>query len=240
MRLLVGRMSALDALFEIATPGTFAASYLAEVVAVDDPDQLARVKVRLLNCDGVEGHDAPIWARVAVPFAGDARGTFMLPDVGDEVLVNFLQGDPRLPIVVGGLWSGSATPPEQLGGAGDRVDRWTIVGKAGTRIAIVEDGAGNATIKLTTPGDVDAELTQTGGGKIELKAAGCTVKMDSGGVSVDTSATVKVQASQVQVTAPQVTVDAAMSKFSGIVMCDVLQATTVIASTYTPGAGNVW
>lgn len=233
-------MSALDALFEIATPGTFAASHLAEVLAVDDPHGQGRVKVRLLNCDGVAGHDAPIWARVAVPFAGGQRGAFMLPDVGDEVLVTFVHGDSRLPVVVGGLWNGNASPPEQLGGAGDRIDRWTIVGKAGTRIAIVEDGAGNATIKLSTPGQVEAELTQSGGGRIELKAAGSTVKMDSGGVSVDTPATVKVQASQVQVTAPMVTVDAAMSKFSGVVKCDVLQATTVIASTYTPGAGNVW
>jgi hypothetical protein len=37
-----------------------------------------------------------------------------------------------------------------------------------------------------------------------------------------------------------VTVDAAMSKFSGVVQSDVLITNTVIASTYTPGAGNVW
>jgi hypothetical protein len=35
-------------------------------------------------------------------------------------------------------------------------------------------------------------------------------------------------------------VSAAMSMFSGIVQCQVLQATTVVATTYTPGAGNVW
>ena len=38
----------------------------------------------------------------------------------------------------------------------------------------------------------------------------------------------------------EVTVNAAVSNFSGIVRCDVLQATTVVASTYTPGAGNIW
>jgi hypothetical protein len=42
------------------------------------------------------------------------------------------------------------------------------------------------------------------------------------------------------VNAPQVTVNAAMTTFSGIVQCQVLQATTVVAATYTPGAGNVW
>ena len=51
---------------------------------------------------------------------------------------------------------------------------------------------------------------------------------------------VKLQASQVEVTAGQVDVKAAMSTFSGVVKCDVLKATTVVAETYTPGAGNVW
>jgi hypothetical protein len=35
-------------------------------------------------------------------------------------------------------------------------------------------------------------------------------------------------------------VDSALADFTGIVKCSTLQATTVIASTYTPGAGNIW
>lgn len=213
---------------------------LAEVVSVQDPDNLSRVQVRLFNFDGVDDQDAAIWARVAVPVAGNNRGTFMLPDVGDEVLVSFINHDPRLPVVVGGLWNGEAAPPETLGGSGDSIDRWTIVGKAGTRIAIVEESGGQAKIAFQTPGGVTGELTDSGGGKIEFKAAGATIKVDSSGVSVQTGSKVKVEASQVEVSAGMVKVDAAMSKFSGIVKCDVLQATTVIASTYTPGAGNIW
>jgi vacuolar-type H+-ATPase catalytic subunit A/Vma1 len=57
---------------------------------------------------------------------------------------------------------------------------------------------------------------------------------------VQAAAQVSIQASQVEVKAGQVTVNAAVSNFSGMVRCDVLQATTVIASTYTPGAGNIW
>ena len=224
--------------FEIPTPGLFNASYLAEVVSVEDPDNLARVQVRLLNFDGVGEQDGPIWARVAVPFAGADRGAFMLPDVGDEVLVSFVHGDPRLPVVVGGLWNGSDAPPETLGG--DRVDRWTIVGKAGTRIAIVEESAGTATISLTTPGGVSGTFTDEGGGKIEFQAGGATVTIDGSGVSVQTAAKVKIEATQVEITAGMVKVDAAMSQFSGLVKCDVLQANTTIATTYTPGAGNVW
>ncbi len=205
-----------------------------------DPDRLGRVQVRLLNWDGVAGQDGPIWARVAVPFAGADRGAFMLPDVGDEVLVSFIHGDSRLPVVVGGLWNGSARPPETLGGSGDRVDRWTVVGKAGTRIAIVEESSGQEKIVFTTPGGVSGELTDAGGGKVEVKAAGATVTVDPQGVAIETPAKVKVQASQVQVSAGTVTVDAAVSSFSGLVRCDTLQATSVISTSYTPGAGNVW
>ena len=229
----------VSSLFEVPA-GAFSASYLAEVVAVDDPESLSRVQIRLLNFDGIGEQDGPIWARVAVPFAGDNRGAFLVPDVGDEVLINFINGDSRLPVVVGGLWNGSAAPPETLGGAGDRIDRWTIVGKAGTRIAIVEESAGQETISFTTPGGVSGELTDSGGGKLEINSAGTTIKIDSAGVSVETPSKVKVQASQVEITSGMVKVDAAMSKFSGVVKCDVLQATTVISSTYTPGAGNIW
>ena len=224
-----------------AIPATaLTAAYLAEVVAVQDPLGLGRVEVRVLNCDGLTDQDGPIWARVAVPFAGSDRGAFLLPDVGDEVLIVFLNGDPRLPMVVGGLWNGAAAPPETLGGAGDRVDRWTLTGKAGTRIAIVEAAAGQPTIELSTPGGVSATLTDQGGGTIELIAGANTVTLDSGGVTIRTSGKVTVQATQVEATAGQVTVNAAISRFSGVVQCDVLQATTVIATTYTPGVGNIW
>jgi uncharacterized protein involved in type VI secretion and phage assembly len=218
-------------------PWGLGAAYLAEVVSVRDPENIGRVQVRLHGWDGVEGQDAPVWARVAVPFAGSSRGALLIPDVGDEVLVCFVAGDPRMPIVVGGLWSGSQTPPERFDG--DRVDRWTFTGKQGTRIAIVEANSGPK-ITLETPGGVSATLKDEAGGKIELVAGGCTVTLESSGITIQTGGTVKVQGSSVEVSAGMVKVDAAMSTFSGIVKCDVLQATTVIASTYTPGAGNVW
>jgi uncharacterized protein involved in type VI secretion and phage assembly len=224
--------------FTVPTPGLFLSHYLAEVVSVQDPDNQSRVQVRLFSFDGLADQDGPIWARVAVPFAGAGSGAFLLPDVGDEVLISFVQGDSRFPIVVGGLWNGAAQAPEQLGGA--RTDRWSLVGKAGSRIAIVEATPGTATISFETPNGVTGTLTDSGGGQIELKAAGNTITIDSGGVSVQAAAQVSVQASQVEVKAGQVTVNAAVSNFSGIVRCDVLQATTVIASTYTPGAGNIW
>jgi uncharacterized protein involved in type VI secretion and phage assembly len=221
-------------------PGLLHASYLAEVVSVRDPENLARVQVRLLGYDGVEDQDAALWARVAAPFAGADRGAFLIPDVGDEVLVTFAGGNPRHPVVLGGLWNCAASPPERLGGAGDRVDRWTLVGRAGTRIAIIEEGSGQETIRLETPGGVSSEITDRGGGRVEVRAAGCTITVDPSGVSIETGAKVSVQASQVDVSAGMVSVSAAMSTFSGVVQCDTLITNAVISSSYTPGAGNVW
>lgn len=211
------------------------AAYLARVTDVNDPQNLARVKVELYNLD--TDRDVAVWARVAAPFAGANRGAFFLPQPGDEVLVVFVNGDARAPIVVGGLWNGADAPPESLSG---KVDRWTITGKAGTKISIVEESDATAKIVCETPGGVKLTMTDEGGGKVEIVCAGNTIKIDSSAVSVQAAAKVSVQASTVEVSASMVKVDAAMSKFSGVVKCDVLQATTVIASTYTPGAGNIW
>lgn len=218
------------------------AAFLAHVVSVKDPDNKNRVQVRVYNVDGVTDQDAVVWARVAVPFAGSNRGAFFMPDVGDEVLVAYLSGDPRFPVVLGGLWNGRDSAPDSFGGSGDSVDRWTITGKAGTKIAIIEDNSG-PTIQLTTPGQLSGKMTDSGGGSIEFSNASQTsIKIDSTGVTINApSGQVQITAaSSMSVTAPSVTVNAATSTFSGMVQCQTLQATTVIATTYTPGAGNVW
>ena len=53
---------------------------LARVVDLSDPERRNRVQVRLLAFDGVEGQDAPLWARVVCPFAGADRGAKQADD----------------------------------------------------------------------------------------------------------------------------------------------------------------
>jgi uncharacterized protein involved in type VI secretion and phage assembly len=217
-------------------------AFLATVVNVQDPDNRNRVQVRVYNVDGVNGQDGAVWARVAVPFAGNNRGAFFIPDVGDEVLVVYLAGDSRFPVVMGGLWNGHDTAPDQFGGSGDSVDRWTITGKAGTKIAIIEDSTG-PTIRFTTPGGLSGTMTDAGGGSIEFTDSSQTsITIDSSGVTISapTAEVTVTAASSMTVNAPQLSVNSAMATFSGIVQCQVMQATTVVATTYTPGAGNVW
>jgi phage baseplate assembly protein gpV len=213
------------------------------VVNVQDPENLNRVQIQLYNCRGSLSQEASIWARVAVPFAGAKRGAFFMPDIGDEVLVMFVQGDSRYPIVVGSMWNGADRAPDTFGGSGASVDRWLFVGKAGTRIAIVEPAQGGAPrVEFITPSGVKGTLTDESGGQISLSLpSGTSVELDSDGVTVDTTGTAFVNASEVEITAGQVTVDAAMTEFSGVVQCQQLVATAMVSSpAYTPGAGNVW
>lgn len=216
-------------------PHALAMPYLARVVDVNDPLNLARVKVELYAMD--TSADVALWARVACPFAGASRGGFFIPQPDDEVLVVFVGGDARHPIVVGGLWNGAAPPPETLNG---RVDRWSITGQAGTRIAIVEQSDATATIECSTPGGVTLKMTDEAGGKVTIECAGNTVTIDTQGVAVQAAAKVSVQAATVEVSAGMVKVDAGMSKFSGVVKCDTLISNAVVSSSYTPGAGNIW
>ena len=213
-----------------------AGARLGKVTDIQDPQSLARVQVQLLGPDA-DG-DAKVWARVAVPFAGDNYGGFFIPDVDTEVLVVFVGDDPAYPVVVGNLWNGATTVPESV--SGSRIDRWTLTGKAGTHIAIIEDSQGSERVEIETPTGVSAVLTDESGGSITLKTSQHTITMDSSGVTVDCASTVTVNASQVKVSAGMVTVDAGFSKFSGAIQCDTIIATSVVGTSYTPGAGNVW
>ena len=213
---------------------------LAQVTSVKDTKGLNRVQVELLAHSGSPQQEGTLWARVATPGAGANKGAFLIPDVGDEVVISFINGDSRYPVVLGSLWNGKDSAPETLGGNGEAVDRWTLVGKKGTRIAIVEESPGTETISFTTPAGTSGKLTDAEGGKIEFKTAGTTITIDTQGVSINTPLEVKVQASQVSISAGMVKVDAAISKFSGIVQADTIITNSIISASYTPGAGNIW
>ena len=74
----------------------------------EDPAGLGRVRVKFPSLPNSPGS---YWARVVTPMAGNERGWVMLPEVGDEVLVAFLQGDINNAIVVGALFNGKDKAP---------------------------------------------------------------------------------------------------------------------------------
>ncbi len=76
----------------------------------NDPDGEDRIKLRLpLISPNAEG----MWARVASLDAGTNRGAFFRPEIGDEVVVGFLAGDARHPVVLGMMNSSAKPAPMQ-------------------------------------------------------------------------------------------------------------------------------
>ncbi|MDR1932042.1 MAG: phage baseplate assembly protein V [Spirochaetales bacterium] len=82
--------------------------YLGRVTDNADPESLGRVRVsRMGDEEGVTD-----WIPVLTPFAGNGTGLFMLPEAGDQVLVLVLDSCGARRLVMGGLWSEDAKPPE--------------------------------------------------------------------------------------------------------------------------------
>lgn len=59
-------------------------------------------------------HDSSCWVRVAQAWAGKGYGAIHIPRVGQEVVVNFLDGDPDRPLIVGSVYNADQMPPHAL------------------------------------------------------------------------------------------------------------------------------
>jgi type VI secretion system secreted protein VgrG len=78
-------------------------------------DEYGRVKVRFhWDRHGSADEHSSCWLRVSQAWAGRDRGTLMIPRVGDEVIVEFLEGDPDRPIVTGRVYNARNLPPYEL------------------------------------------------------------------------------------------------------------------------------
>jgi uncharacterized protein involved in type VI secretion and phage assembly len=216
--------------------GLFYGVYPALVTDLQDPDNQGRVKVRLPWSPDNGSATYEVWARFAALMGGNNRGTWLIPDVDDEVLVAFEAGNPRRPYVVGGLWNGVDSAPERMDADNNLK---TILSRQGVRMTM-DDTLGSVKLRLETPGGHSIVMDD---GQLSITVqdlSGNSIKLEPSGITVTANAQVKVNAATVQVEAGMVTVNAGLSKFSGVVQCDTLISNAVISASYTPGAGNIW
>ncbi|MEZ4358674.1 MAG: phage baseplate assembly protein V [Kofleriaceae bacterium] len=85
--------------------------YYGIVTQNKDPENLERIKVRLPWLDKGDT-DQTYWAQLLTPMEGKKFGWYSLPDIDDAVLVMFVGGDIRQPVLIGGVWSKTDEPPE--------------------------------------------------------------------------------------------------------------------------------
>lgn len=192
----------------------------AEVIDNVDMTNNARVQLRLPFPAGMDP-----WARVAVPLAGAGRGSLMIPQIGDEVLVGFADGDLREPYVVGGLWNGSDNPP--IDSPLDPGNKIVIRTTAGHEIEIDDL---RQTITITTSTDQKVELAP--------KAITVATAKDTASLTLGTDGAVAVKGSQsISLKAPSITIEAttsldlkgsASAKLNGGTSCSIQGGTVSI------------
>jgi phage baseplate assembly protein V len=172
-----------------------------------DPEEMGRVK---LTFPWRSSDDESNWARIAQPMAGADRGTWFLPDVGDEVLVAFEGGELAHPYVIGSLWNGQDSPPESNDGDNDVRSVTSREGhtltfddaddggveietNAGHRI-VLDDSSGSETITIEDTSGSNAiefdgtakELSIEAGAKLTIEAPQVELAAD-GNMTLDAS-----------------------------------------------------
>ena len=78
-------------------------------------DKYSRIKVQFhWDREGKKDENSSCWVRVAQPWAGKNWGAVSIPRIGQEVVVNFLEGDPDQPLVIGSVYNANQMPPYDL------------------------------------------------------------------------------------------------------------------------------
>lgn len=135
----------------------------ARVVGHNDPKKMGRIKIQYVWQEDSSAY----WARMITPHAGSGRGFMFMPEVGDEVVVGFEDGDIERPIIVGCVWNGVDMAPrvgfwDKVEGVEQNADMESndvkrIVTKSGNRLQMV-DKKGQEAIMLATPGSIRVAL----------------------------------------------------------------------------------
>lgn len=141
-----------------------------------DPDGLGRIKVKY---PGLDDLDESPWVRIASPMAGQQRGFYALPEINDEVLIVFEQGNIHRPYLLGMLWNGPDKPPKpnrEVVGSDGKVNQRIIRSRSGHQITL-DDTAGQEKVIISDKGGNTITMTQT---TMSIKAAG-NLDIEAGG-----------------------------------------------------------
>ena len=165
-----------------------------------DPKEVGRVKIKFpWLSDGEESY----WARVITLMGGKDRGTFFLPEVGDEVLVAFDHGDINHPYVIGALWNDVDKPPEKNADGKNNIRK--IKSRSGHEI-IFDDSSEEKTEKLeirTNAGHKILLDDSSGREKIEImdkkKNNKITIDSAQNSINIESAMQLKIKANVVEI-----------------------------------------
>ena len=165
--------------------GPISGLQIGKVVQLEsDPEGEGRILVTVPTID----EDAQgIWTRVATLDAGADRGSFFMPEVNDEVIVGFINDDPRHPVLLGMLHS--SANPAPLTAQSDN-DKKGFTTRSKMHLSFDD---GTKTITIDTPAGNSITLDEAGT-KIEMiDQNGNKVTMDSAGIKVESPLAIEIK-----------------------------------------------
>jgi Rhs element Vgr protein len=174
------------------------------VLSNEDPSGEMRVQVRIPM---ISSEGDGIWARLASPDAGDGRGLFLRPEVGDEVILGFLDGDAQAPVVLGLVHSSARPAPLSPSDANPQKG---YVSREGVQVIIddeaksiaVQTPAGfsvtvsdeSKSITLATAGGNSLSLSDDQQGITLADQNGNSITLGSDGISIESSKALTLKA----------------------------------------------
>lgn len=124
-------------------------------------DKYGRVKVQFhWDREGKRNENSSCWIRVSYPTAGKAWGGIQIPRIGQEVIVDFLEGDPDKPIITGRIYNAGQMPPYDLPGKGmvSGFKSNSTKGGGGYNELAFDDTKGNELIRVHGQYDMDTVI----------------------------------------------------------------------------------
>ncbi|MGV3685014.1 MAG: type VI secretion system tip protein VgrG [Daejeonella sp.] len=149
---------------------------VAVVMKLDaDPANEFRIQVKF---GGISETDVTMWARMGNFYATGTSGSFFLPEIGDEVVIGFLDNNPLSPVILGSLYS-SKNAPETTVAAGNYVKGITTKSK----LKISFDDEKKIT-KISTPGGNTVTLDDDGKAVEIVDQNSNSIKMTASGIEI--------------------------------------------------------
>ncbi len=150
-----------------------------------DPAGECRIQIEL---PWLEGGKKRLWARLSTLYATNASGSFWLPETGDEVLVGFVDNDPRCPVILGSLYGSKHQPPcacEAKNG------RKAFVTREQLKIEFDEE---KKTIALCTPAGNRLEISDDKQSVALSDQNGNEIRLDKSGIALSSAKEIKLTA----------------------------------------------
>lgn len=150
-----------------------------------DPDNEQRIMVRV---PVIHPQDDGTWCRLATLDAGSKRGTYFRPELGDEVIVGFINNDPRDAILLGQLHSSSKAAPQPVTDANDLKG---YVSRSGITLQFDDN---QKAVTLATPGGNQIVLSDQDSKILIQDVNGNSITLDQSGVSIQSASAFQAKA----------------------------------------------